>query len=162
MDKRINKKTETYVSDFKNSICEKIKKNEDVNTIIEYIYEYPRLNFDKDDFVKRKRLRNTVPTTNRCTAKRANGEQCTRRKKENCDFCGTHFKNAPHGLMSSANTKQKKIEVFTKDIKGIWYWIDNEGNIYKTDDILKNIENPKIIGSYKIKNDDYSINEFFN
>ena len=162
MDKRINKKTETYVSDFKTSICERIKNNDDINHIIEYIYEYPRLSFDKDDFVKRKRLRNTVPTTNRCTAKRANGEQCTRRKKDNCDFCGTHFKNAPHGLMSNTNTTQKKIEIFTKDIKGIWYWIDNEGNIYKTDDILKNIENPKKIGSYKIKNDDYSINEFFN
>lgn len=161
MDKRINKKTETYVSDFKNYICERIKNNDDINNIIEYIYEYPRLSFDKDDFVKRKRLRNTVPTTNRCTAKRANGEQCTRRKKDNCDFCGTHFKNAPHGLMSSNCETIKKIEIFTKDIKGIWYWIDNEGNIYKTDDILKNIENPKKIGSYKIKNDDYSINEFF-
>ena len=69
MDKRINKKTELYASEFKNKICQIIKENEDTNKIIEFIYEYPRLNFEKDDFIKRKRLKNTIPLLNRCSVK---------------------------------------------------------------------------------------------
>lgn len=162
MDKRINKKTEVYVSEFKNKICQIIKENEDTNKIIEFIYEYPRLNFEKDDFIKRKRLKNTIPLVNRCSAKRANGEQCTRRKKDSCDFCGTHFKNAPHGLITGENTKNKTIEIHTQDIKGIIYYIDSNSNVYAMNDILQNKKHPKIIAKYKKIDDIYSIDEFIN
>lgn len=157
MDKRINKKTEVYISDFKNKICEIIKENEDANKIIEYIYEYPRLIFNNDDFVKRKRLKNKIPDINRCSAKRANGEQCTRRKKENCDFCGTHFKNAPHGLITSENSKNKTIEIYTQNIKGIIYYIDNFNNVYAMNDVLQNKKEPKKIAKYENNNNNYSI-----
>ena len=36
----------------------------------------------KDDLQKRKRIKNIVPSNDRCIALRANLEQCTRRKKE--------------------------------------------------------------------------------
>ena len=58
--------------------------------LIEYVFDYERLCLTKEDFIKRKRIKNAIPTSNRCNAKRANGEQCTRRRKYNCNFCGTH------------------------------------------------------------------------
>ena len=66
MDKKFNKKAEKYITDLKCEICDKIKKmdNTDINKVIEFIYEYPRLTFDKEDFVKRKRLKNSIPSEN--------------------------------------------------------------------------------------------------
>ena len=46
-----------------------------------FVYEYEKLKLLKEDFMKRKRVKNTVPIELRCLAKRANGEQCTRKKK---------------------------------------------------------------------------------
>jgi hypothetical protein len=156
MEKRINKKFETYISEFKDAIRGKIStmniaEKEKINELIEYIYEYERLSFTKDDFAKRKRVKNSIPNINRCNACRANGEQCTRRRKENSDFCGTHFKGTPHGLTTTSeesNSVMKSVEIFAEDIQGIIYYIDRFNNVYKNSDILEGITNPKIIGSY--------------
>jgi hypothetical protein len=87
MERRLNKKAETYITSFKDNIREKatqmgITKNEHVNQLIQYIYDYDRLSFNKEDFQKRKRVKNFVPIYDRCCAKRASNEQSTRRKKE--------------------------------------------------------------------------------
>lgn len=165
MENKINKKAEVYVTDFKNHICEIIKESVlDPNRkteIIAGIYEYPRMEFLKEDFSKRKRVKNTIPMLNRCTAKLLGGGQCTRRRKDNCDVCGTHSRHAPNGFMTNKDTNPT-IEIFTQEINGIFYWIDNHKNIYKTDDILKGVEDPKIIGKCKTNDDnEYSIDEFY-
>ena len=80
-----------------------INKNEQVNQLIQYIYDYDRLTFNKEDFQKRKRVKNFVPIFDRCCAKRANEEQCTRRKKDGCEYCGTHLKGTPHGIIDNQN-----------------------------------------------------------
>lgn len=162
MDKKFNKKAEKYVSDFKSDICNRVKNIDqtEINKLVEYIFEYPRLTFDKDDFVKRKRLKNTIPIENRCVAKKADGEQCTRKKKDNCDFCGTHNQSAPHGLISNSVDK-KCIEVVTEDIKGITYYVDNMQNVYRDIDIIEGKENPKIIAKYEKVNGISSIVEFY-
>ena len=49
--------------------------------IISFVYDYEKLKLTKEDFMKRKRVKNIVPAQHRCHAKRANGEQCTRKKK---------------------------------------------------------------------------------
>jgi hypothetical protein len=105
MEKRLNKKAEVYITTFKESIREKATQmglNTDVKTIqlLQYIYDYDRLSFNKDDFQKRKRVKNFVPVYDRCCAKRASNEQCTRRKKDGSEFCGTHVKGTPHGIVS--------------------------------------------------------------
>jgi hypothetical protein len=87
MEKRLNKKAEGYITTFKDSIREKVTqmgmtKNEQVNQLLQYIYDYDRLSFNKEDFQKRKRVKNFVPIFDCCCAKRANNEQCTRRKKK--------------------------------------------------------------------------------
>ena len=104
MERRLNKKIDTYIIDFKDKILEKatemgLSKNEQNNKLIQFIYDYERLTLDKDDFQKRKRNKNIVPFFDRCCAKRANNEQCTRRKKNESEYCGTHMKGTPNGVI---------------------------------------------------------------
>jgi len=168
MEKRLNKKIDTYISTFKDSIRDKVTQMglsncEQMNQVVQYIYDYERLYFVKEDFQKRKRVKNFVPIFDRCCAKRANNEQCTRRKKESTEYCGTHLKGTPHGIVdvdtNTTNTIQK-IEVFLQDIEGIIYYIDKNNNVYHMEDILSNKINPKIIAKYVKNNDNYSIPEF--
>ena len=167
MEKQINKRIETYLTTFKDDI--KVKLNglnfdnkQKAAELMGYIYDYDRLCLLKDDFNKRKRVKNSIPTLNRCNAKRANGEQCTRRRKDECEFCGTHSKGTPHGLVQSnqsgENTLQK-MEVFAEEIQGIVYYIDKFNNVYKTEDILKNKENPQIIAKAHKHGDVFTIPE---
>ncbi len=168
MEKKLNKKIETYITEFKDSIRNKIielkftAQKEKINELLEYTYEYQRLVLNKDDFVKRKRIKNTIPTLNRCSAKRASGEQCTRRRKKDCEFCGTHSKGTPHGHFQEnevSSDGNDKLEVFAEEIKGIVYYIDKFNNVYNTEEILKEKENPTIIAKWAKQNGSYSIPE---
>ena len=97
----------------------------DANSLLQFIYDYQPLEFTKTDFQKRKRVKNVVPYFERCCALRANGEQCTRRKKDSEKFCGTHIKGIPHGEINQVTqepTHTKRI-VWAQDIKGIIYYI---------------------------------------
>ena len=125
---------------------------------IESIYSYERLVFTKEDVSKRKRIKNAIPGLNRCNAKRANNEQCTRKQKEGHMFCGTHVKGTPHGVISVDDNTEKQIikgEVFAVDINGIVFYVDKHNNVYKTEDILNNKQNPEIITKYsRLENDE--------
>jgi hypothetical protein len=166
MEKRINKKIEVYTTAFKEKILERSSqlgiKDEQLNSLMQYIYDYERLSLNKDDFLKRKRVKNVVPYFDRCCAKRASSEQCTRRKKEGCEYCGTHMKGTPHGLVENEENKQttQKIEVWAQEILGIVYYIDKFGNVYQAEDIVNNKTNPKVIAKYVKKGDVFSIPEF--
>ena len=168
MERRLNKKVESYITTFKDSIREKttqmgIAKNEQVNQLLQYIYDYDRLSFNKEDFQKRKRVKNFVPIFDRCCAKRASNEQCTRRKKEEDEYCGTHMKGTPHGivdLLEENKQTTQKVEVWAQDIMGIVYYIDKSMNVYQAEDIVSNKTNPKIIAKYVKNGDSYTIPEF--
>jgi hypothetical protein len=168
MEKRLNKKLELWITGFKDNIREKanqigISKNDQTNQLIQYIYDYDRLTFEKEDFQKRKRIKNVVPFFDRCCAKRASNEQCTRRKKDGIEYCGTHMKGVPHGIIDSQNENKpntQKIEVWAQDIQGIVYYIDKAYNVYQAEDIIINKLNPKIIAKYTRNGDVYSIPEF--
>jgi hypothetical protein len=167
MEKRINKKLETYVTNFKDTVCKKIKdfpfqEKSHANELIEFIYEYERLSLSKDDLIKRKRIKNSIPVSNRCNAKRANGEQCTRRRKDKCEYCGTHVKGTPHGyILMNENIEEsiQKMEVFAEEIFGIVYYIDKFNNVYKTEDILDGKQNPRIIAKCVKQNGVFCIPE---
>jgi hypothetical protein len=168
MEKRLTKKANEYIKNFKDNIKDKaekmgLTKNEQINQLIQYIYDQDPLSFNKEDFQKRKRVKNVVPLFDRCCAKRASCEQCTRRKKNGSEYCGTHVKGTPHGIVQSQeeskNTTQK-IEVYAKDIQGIVYYIDSNNNVYQTEDIIKNKINPKIIAKYVRNGEHFSIPEF--
>jgi energy-converting hydrogenase Eha subunit F len=168
MEKRLNKKIEDYVTSFKDAVKEKaeslgISKSEEMADLLTYIYDYERLTLGKEDFAKRKRVKNVVPFFDRCCAKRASGEQCTRRKKDSSEYCGTHLKGTPHGMMDEQAepvATTQKVEVWAQDIMGIIYYIDKAGNVYQAEDIVVNKMNPKVIAKYVKNGDVYTIPEF--
>jgi hypothetical protein len=168
MERRLNKKLDAYISLFKDNIRDKVTKmgmikDENINQILQYVYDYERLTFSKEDFQKRKRVKNFVPIYDRCCAKRASNEQCTRRKKEGSEYCGTHLKGTPHGIVDMQNEEKNtthKVEVYAQDIQGIVYYIDKNNNVYQAEDIAMNKVNPKIIAKYVKTGDVYSIPEF--
>lgn len=172
MEKRINDQLKQYLSKFKDDVRDKIVElglgeTERINELLEFVYEYNRLTFEKEDFMKRRRVKNSVPMENRCNAKRANGEQCTRKRRDDCEFCGTHYKGTPHGIAtndnaSAASTSNEAVtlEVFAEEIGGIVYYIDKSKNVYKTDDVLQAKLNPGIIAKWEKSGDKYTIPEF--
>ena len=162
MERKIIEKIQTHNENFKNSIKIWVEENNSMDfdcksDLLKFIYDFDGITLTKEDFVKRKRTKSSVPTYLRCNAKRACGEQCTRKKKEDSIFCGTHDKNRPHGVISDINTEQtmNKNYVWIQEINGIHYYIDDFSNIYKTEDILENKPNPKIIAKYKIEDNTY-------
>ena len=168
MEKRLNKKVELYFSQLKENIRNKMTeidmlKMEEGNQLLQYIYDYDRLNLNKEDFMKRKRVKNSVVLSDRCCAKRANGDQCTRRRKDEDEYCGTHMKGTPHGIIEvGAQDKivNQKIEVWAQDSQGIIYYIDKGNNVYQAEDIIVNKTNPKIIAKYVKNGENYSIPDF--
>ena len=124
-----------------------------------FIMSQKPLKLDTDDFMKRKRITSNISIHERCRAKKASSEQCTRKKKDNCSFCGTHEKSQPHGsiLFEDNKPKLKKYEIIVKEIQGIHHYIDNFGNVYDTADIISNVQDPKIIAKYSIVNGIYHI-----
>lgn len=173
MERNINKKIDQHNQDYKEFIKQNfveldgfISNQFQTNTqsygdihnhllsILQKCYDYKKLCLDKDDFQKRKRIKNTVSLCERCCACRASKEQCTRRKKEGSDFCGTHIKGVPHGVIEDkveASQLNKKGSVWAQDIKGIMYYIDDANNVYKTEDIMKNVVNPAVIAKYSVE-----------
>jgi hypothetical protein len=177
MERRINARIDSHLVKFKNDILaqfeavrQKCANCEEPNAIhknyaeiMSFVYSADKLKLSKEDFVKRKRIKNVVPVYDRCHAKRANGEQCTRRKKEGCACCGTHAKGIPHGMFDILEpaTTSIKVDTWVQDIKGIMYHIDAAGNVYDPEDIVANTVNPNIIAKYvKNANGAYSIPAF--
>ena len=190
MERRIKQKVEAAFAEFKDHLRTSINENI-VNLLknpvpnekkiyeeqlkkfqmelIQLIYNHESLVLSEDDFKKRKRIKNNIDLEDRCKALRANKQQCTRRKLSTNDFCGTHLKGQPHGIVTNIDVipkTTKTISVWAEDIKGIYYYIDNNMCVYDSNDILTNKSNPKIIAKYqtticeKTGNTIYSIPEF--
>jgi hypothetical protein len=183
MERRIGTKIDSYTIAFKDEVASKLRdlnaavsvvsnakhnaadskdkdqqmQNQQVDSlfkqIISFVYDYEKLKLTKEDFMKRKRVKNIVPAQHRCHAKRANGEQCTRKKKTGCDYCGTHTKGVPNSIMDDAanvsssamKVSQQNVNVWVQNIKGIEYFIDSKNNVYKHEDVIENSVNPQII-----------------
>jgi len=155
MQNRINKKVTDYIQSFKQDICLKITNEsfESKNDLIKYIYDYNNFELKDEDMNKRQRNKTTICISERCKAKRSNGEQCSRRKRKGFDFCGTHQKGQPHGVVSinlqnnssemNIENLKVKVDVYTEEQQGIIYFKDKDGNYYNTDDVMKEKENPR-------------------
>jgi hypothetical protein len=165
MDRKLNKRIAEYIGDFKKQIKEKtlnlrFTDTEKVQELMEFVFQYDRLVLSKEDVSKRKRVKNSIPCNNRCHAKRANGEQCTRKQKDGFTYCGTHIKGIPHGIVSTNtgdDSQYINAEVIAEEINGIVYYLDKHGNIFSTEDVLKQTPNPKVIAKYKKDGDQYII-----
>lgn len=149
-------------SNFKEEIIKKMQNPGSYSQcdILEFIKSFEPKNITEDEISKKKRVKNPIPFHEKCIAKRGDGEQCSRRKKKGGDFCGTHSKACPHGVISqdkyklnnensSSDIIKKQVEVWLEDINGIMYWINDSGTVYHPDDIRNNIENPRVIAHYE-------------
>ena len=166
----INKSIETYTVQFKHDLQQKINVLElitpqstesertKIRELMEYIYEYPKLSLTKKDMTANTTsslLSSSSQQNTFCIAKRSDGIQCTRKKKKNCEYCGTHAKLENTNSMKSLIPQIKKMDVSAEEINGIIYYIDEFENVYHTEDILEGKENPRIVGKAK-KNMDNS------
>ena len=86
MNRRINKNFEHHFERFKNDIAQKAAEGADVARLLNIIQNYPVPVITPKDYEKRQRTKNVVPLYERCKAKRANGDQCTRRKRKGEDL----------------------------------------------------------------------------
>ena len=127
MERRINKIIDDYISQFKDSIIDIIKQqqllqpslpnnnnhdptNDPLYILAQHVFDYKRLSINDFDFIKNKRTKHTIHLSERCSAKRANGLQCTRRiKNDTQPFCGTHIKATPHGLFIHNNNNNNNL-----------------------------------------------------
>jgi len=170
MENRISQKIESQVGQFKEDVKKWFEDNEsdisgsnNKSDFLKFIFDYNAIELSPTDFQRRKRVKNVVPSLLRCCAKRANGEQCTRRKKNDCEYCGTHTKGTPYGKADNSESNPstlKKCEIWVEEIKGIQYFIDDNFNVYNHEDILQNKTSPEVIGHYEKNGDDYLIPQF--
>jgi hypothetical protein len=161
MEKRILQKFNENMIEFKSRILEEISKGHTLEETIEWVQQCEPIPLERADFVKRRRTKNSVPPEERCNAKSAKNDQCTRRRKNGHTCCGTHSKGVPHGLMSTDDSKSHQKEVWAEDINGIIYYLDADHNVYKTEDIMKNMVNPTILAKWSKVGDLYTIHWTF-
>jgi hypothetical protein len=162
MEQRTNAFIEKYLQDFKSAIKAKILDLElgqkASSELLGFVYDYENLTITKEEMVKPRSTK--CPEASRCLAKRATGEQCTRRRKDDAEFCGTHCKGAPHGQVASDATVQH-IELFTQKINGIVYFLDQGGHVYNTEQVMSSQQNPAVIATWvKDAEGRYTIPEF--
>lgn len=173
MERRIAKKITCHYSQFRDDIenwllqnnIDLINKETGENCLNQlkiYMENYRDIEFTKEDFLKRKRIKNMAPQNERCIAKRADGTQCTRRKKNGECYCGTHIKGTPHGEISAdgdAGSAIKEVKVWTQEINGINCFIDESGNVYKVEDVMQGRQNPTVVGKWEKIDGVYSMKE---
>ena len=152
MEKRLVKHVNDILNNYKESISEITNdSSKDDKTKLMLIGKLPVVSVSVDDLLKKRRVRNTINDSERCCAYRATGERCTRKKKNGCELCGTHIKGTPHGCINVGTALKEdqnfsKITVETLDVNGIVYYVDKESNAYSSNDIMKNMVNPQVIG----------------
>ena len=166
METRVTNKIQEYLATFKAELTEQIQSGVTAESLVEYMYQYPEFHLTDDDFQKRKRSKNMVPLCDRCIAKRIDGTQCSRRKQPEREYCGTHAKGQPYGNIPSTPSPDppgmhRTKSVWCEQVNGIYYYIDEDGNVYNTEDIVMNLPNPKIIATYVKTGTEYTIPALF-
>jgi len=157
MNKRINKTIDKWWTALREDLQTQVTEAPTMTAqaILHHLWKKSPLILKESDYQKRQRAKNIVPLYERCTAKRANSEQCTRRRREGANFCGTHAKGTPHGTinMDDIETPLKKVDVWIQEIGGISYYIDGDGNVYNPQDVFQNKIDPRKIRRYEKKSD---------
>ena len=162
MERGIKTKVGVHIQEFKDSLQSWIDNNNasimvngenKLSEFVQYLNDFPNLELTKEDFQKRRRIKNNVPDYNRCIALKCNGDRCSRKQKhENTTFCGTHMKGSPYGTVEMKNIqpKKQKVQLWLQEINGISRYIDAEYNVYSSEDIINSQAMPRVIGTYGI------------
>ncbi len=109
---------------------------------------YLNSNFESKDNVKPTKKYKKHPVKSKddiCIAKKSDGLQCTRKKKDDTQYCGKHSSNQRYGTIelddNNIDDCDKYIMTWTEQIDGINYLIDSNNIVYSS-----NIDNPEILG----------------
>ena len=81
-----------------------------------------------------------------CLGRKQDGKQCTRRRKEGCEFCGKHINNQKYGRIDDSNNKinNELLRTILVNIDNSDYLMDNKNNLFSF-----HPEAPEYIGKYK-------------
>jgi hypothetical protein len=164
MERRINAVITNYINKLKSDAMKyaqqlNITNNDGVQNILQFVSDYERLELKEEHFAKRQRIKHVVPPEKRCNGRRGEGTQCTRRKQDGKEYCGTHAKTSAlcelvsdDSLTASTHnattSSSKTLEVWSEEIKGIMYYIDAHGTVYDAEDIVCNKPSPRVLGTY--------------
>ena len=165
--KKTNEVIKDYVENFKNVVRTKIfsfdnadMSNSAKNALLKIVYDYDVLAITKETVAKKKRLQTKVPLSKRCIALCAGNRQCSRKKNEGIQVCGTHVKGTPHGVIENHDelnsTNTKLVQTWMQCIMGIDCYIDEDNNVYMTEDILNNVNDPRVYAKYVKNGEEYS------
>lgn len=130
MEKNINDAIRSYMIEFKAEIIQK-RSTMEVDEFNIFVAEKEPLVLSIQDFQKPLR----VSPEQRCSATRSNGKQCTRKKQSGKSYCGTHLKTNEEACPLEQHPETVS-EVLLENFDGIYYYVDQTGNVYKTEDIV--------------------------
>jgi hypothetical protein len=92
---------------------------------------------------KKKKTKKKDETTSVCLARKADGVQCTRHKKDNSDYCGKHSISLKFGRIDDLDVeeddprvaidKEKFIMTWNESIDGQNYLVDSNNVVYSLD-----------------------------
>jgi hypothetical protein len=139
-----------------------VKKNFTVSSENEFNSFVDNYDSFKNHSIQKVKTKNT-PSNQRCIARKTINEQCIRRKNKTSCFCGIHSKIQPFGFYKDCTIDSCIMRIMvlsTQDICGIVYHVDEFLNIYNTEDVIDNKQNPKIIGKATKVNDTYILSIF--
>lgn len=148
---------------FQNGLENKLKslyvEEGTIREIMAYISIQDLCLLDNKNVIKSRRVKKEISVNEQCNATRMDGQRCTRRKKQDGHFCGTHINcPAPTEFNSVDNVPSITDKVvFAIDIQGIIYYIDENLNVYNTEDVLNDVVDPVIIAQACCKNGIYTI-----
>ncbi len=145
MEGRINK----IVAEHHKLILKEALQIREIDQLHTYLKTNLKFKLKKQDLAKKPRQKNTLPTAERCQGRRADGEQCTRQRRDGNNYCKTHSKGLPHGQVEEDVIKK---EVVATDVNGIIYFIDSNDNIFSTEDVMAGKIDPKLIGKFNREN----------
>ena len=152
MERRVAKVVRAHEQEFKCAIRDWMMRIDPEYShgeeLVQFVFDYPNVQLTADHFQRRKRVKNSVPVADRCLAKRASGERCTRRKRPGGDLCGTHVKGTPHGVVDKSDDEPGlvTVELWLHEVQGINYHVDASANVYSPEDIVMGVATPRVIG----------------
>lgn len=166
IENNVNTYYNKQFSEFKQHIITLLKNHplhEPLTPIIQHISDTKNMPSDSNLFAPKKRQTSKIDSGSQCCALTDKGTQCSRKRKGDNIYCGTHdpterAKKIKHILQPSnqtTNTKTTRIAIHEQIINGIHYYIDNIGNVYCHGDIILDKNNPSIIANWTSNTDEY-------
>lgn len=143
----------------------------DRNELIEWLQRQPSDKVDPKKLIEffnsrmsTKKSKKVLPSHERCIAcireidGDGNNVRCSRHRKSDALFCGTHIMSQPYGVVNEPNVEIEptpapvSAAIRTCEISGIPYFIDDDHNVYHTTEMMKKMyqggELARIVGRW--------------